>query len=250
MTSGSVSGSGGFGAVGCPRGEDAGAYLMGSLDPAERAGFATHLPRCPHCLREVGALAGLPGLLARSPGPPRGSRPLPTMPEPSLARAGGEPGPVEAALAEIRRRRARQRGLVAAALVLVALVGVGGTVAGAAWGGSGTEVRAAAALPVAMSPAGGVPATAALELTARAWGTEVVMRCRYQGTGGYVGAAPPVYVLVATAADGSTTRLARWSAIPDQDVVLATATDLPRDRLASMEIEDARGAVVLRTDHI
>jgi hypothetical protein len=223
---------------------------MGSLDPVERAEFASHLPHCPHCLREVGQLAGLPGLLARSPGPPRGSRPLPSMPEPSTARPGGGPGPVEAALAEIRHRRARQRALVASALVLVALVGVGGTVAGAAWGGSGTGVSAAGRLPVAMSPQGGARATAALALTAHAWGTEVVMRCRYQGRPAYDGATPPVYVLVATAADGSTTQLARWSAIPDQDVVLATATDLPEDRLASMEVQDVQGAVVLRADHI
>ncbi|MCU1653565.1 MAG: anti-sigma factor [Pseudonocardia sp.] len=235
---------------GCPRTEEAGAYLIGSLHPTERADYAEHLPNCPYCLREVGQLAGLPGLLARSPGPPSGSQPVPVVAAAPWAAAGGEgdPGPVVAALREIRRQRARRRGLVAASLVLVGFVGVGGTaMATGALRGPSTGVTAAAALPVQMEPEGGAEATAAVALNAKAWGTEVVMRCRYQGTKDWVS---PVYTLVAKGVDGSNTELARWTAIPDKDVVLAAATDLTRQQLAGLEVHDARGDVVLRTVHI
>jgi hypothetical protein len=203
---------------------------------------------CEFCLREVSQLAGLPGLLARSPGPPLGSQPRPELPAPSPVSPLGEPGPVEAALREVRRQRSRRRGLVAASLVLVGVVGVGGTaVATTTLSQPGTGVTAAAALPVQLQATPGTVATAAVALTEKDWGTEVVMRCRYGGTVGY---APPVYTLVATAADGSNTELAKWTAIPNKDVVLATATDLKPQQLASLEVHDENGTIVLRSQHI
>lgn len=233
----------------CPRTEDAGAYLLGSLDPAERADFAAHLSHCPYCLREVGQLAGLPGLLARSPGPPRGVRQMPVVPPRTAASGEERPGTVIAALREIHRRRARRRGLLAAAFVLVAAVGVGGTtVTERALARPTTGVSAAAQLPVQMHPmAAEEDVSAALAVNDKAWGTEVIMRCHYQGGGEH---SPPIYVLVARTADGSSAELARWKAIPDKDVVLATATDLTRQRLTALEVRDDHGDLVLRTDQI
>jgi len=237
---------------GCPRTVEAGTYLLGSLDPAERADYAGHLPHCPYCLREVGQLAGLPGLLARSPGPPKGSRPLPDVPASAPAPSAEEPSAVVAALREIRRRRTRRRTLLAASFALVAVVGVGATALTTSAverpaTGVTTGVTAAAQLPVQMVPEGGSDASAALALNDKAWGTEVVMRCRYEGSSEY---AAPVLILVATAADGTKTELARWTAVADRDVVLATATDLPRAQLVSLQVQDTHGTVVLRTVHI
>lgn len=231
----------------CARVAEAGAYLLGSLTPAERADYAAHLSNCQYCLPEVGQLSGLPGLLARSPGPPAGAR-LPASRPAQPPPWSEDPGPVAAALAEIRHQRVRRRALAAAAFLLVGLLGAGATsVAGGAFARPATGVTAAAELPVRMEPVGNAPVTAALALAEQPWGTEVVMRCRYQG-------APdnraPVYILVATGADGSSTELARWTALPDQDVVLATATDLTRERLASLEVRNSSGKVVLRTDHV
>jgi hypothetical protein len=244
----------------CPRTREVGAYLLGSLTPRERQDYAAHLPDCMHCLREVGQLAGLPGLLARSPGPPAGARlpersAEPGVDEPPAEEGGepgtepdGEPGAVVAALAEIRRQRLRRRALVAVGFVFVAGVAVGAArLDGRVFMAPATGVSAAAQLPVPMEPVGGVKATAALALNQRPWGTEVVMRCRYQGTTEY---APPVYVLVATAADGTRTELARWTAVPNQDIVLAAATDLRPQQLTSLEIRVMHGKMVLRTDHI
>ena len=257
---------------GCPRTEEAGSYLLGSLDPTERADYAAHLAHCPYCLREVGQLAGLPGLLARSPGPPRGAQPPrstspeagPGPPPPpfsaSAARAagaaptagsaaspGGEPTALVSALREIHRQRSRRRTLVAAALVLVALVGVGGTAAAAGvLRQPTTGVVAASQLPVQMVPVGNDGSTAAVALNQKAWGTEVVMRCRYPGNG----YERPVFSLVAKTTDGSSIELARWTAVPNQDIVLATATDRTRQQLTSLEIQDSTGNVMLRTNHI
>jgi anti-sigma factor RsiW len=251
---------------GCPRTEEAGSYLLGSLDPTERADYAAHLAHCPYCLREVGQLAGLPGLLARSPGPPKGVQPPPPPPFPearsaqppprasaagspgSAASAGGEPTALVSALREIHRQRSRRRALVAAALVLVALVGVGGTAAAAGvLRQPTTGVVAAPQLPVTMVPLSNDGSTAAVALNQKAWGTEVVMRCRYPSGNRN---ERPVFSLVAKTTDGSTIELARWTAIPNQDIVLATATDRTRQQLTTLEIQDSSGNVVLRTNHI
>jgi hypothetical protein len=259
---------------GCPRTEEAGSYLLGSLDPTERADYAAHLAHCPYCLREVGQLAGLPGLLARSPGPPRGVQPPPppearSAPPPpagtptqgsastaaspdstasAAASAGGEPTALVSALREIHRQRTRRRTLVAAALVLVALVGVGGTAAAAGvLRQPTTGVVAAPQLPVPMVSTGNDGATAAVAINQKAWGTEVVMRCRYPGGNGY---EPPVFSLVAKTTDGSNIELARWTAVPNRDIVLATATDRTPQQLTTLEIQDSAGNVVLRTNRI
>lgn len=231
----------------CPRVAESGAYLLGSLPPAERADYAAHLPDCQHCLAEVGQLAGLPGLLARSPGPPPGAR-LPSDRPAQQAPWEADPGPVAGALAEIRHQRVRRRALTAAAFVLVGLLGAGATsLAAGAFAQPATGVTAAPELPVRMDAVGNAPVSAALALAERPWGTEVVMRCRYQSP---PEDRAPVYILVATAADGTRTELARWTAVPDQDVVLATATDLTRQQLASLEVRNTSGKVVLRTDHV
>lgn len=42
-----------------------GAYVLGALEPADRAAVANHLGGCAECRAELAGLAGLPGLLAR-----------------------------------------------------------------------------------------------------------------------------------------------------------------------------------------
>jgi hypothetical protein len=225
---------------GCPRQPEAGVYLLGALSPVERAGYAEHLAGCGHCLREVGQLAGLPGLLARDPV----AADLGSGPDPVPA-VDPNPGtdPVAVALDRIQRTRRTRRALVAAAFVGVAALGaVGSTLVNPTARGT-TGVVAAADLPVRMVPVGDPPVSAAVSLTPRPWGTEVVMRCRYAGV-----PQSPVYVLVARSADGATTELARWSGVADQDLVLASATELVGDRLAELEVRNAAGKVLLRAD--
>lgn len=42
-----------------------GVYVLGAIDPAERAEVDTHLPHCSRCRDELAGLAGLPALLGR-----------------------------------------------------------------------------------------------------------------------------------------------------------------------------------------
>jgi hypothetical protein len=44
-----------------------GVYVVGAIDPAERAIVDSHLPDCPGCREELSGLAGLPALLGRVP---------------------------------------------------------------------------------------------------------------------------------------------------------------------------------------
>ncbi len=253
----------------CPRLAEAGTYLLGALSPGERAAYAAHLEFCPQCLREVGQLAGLPGLLGRgadlaawSAAPSAASATLPpaaaaastdAASEPQVGPAArtasaesaavpARPDPVAGALRDLRRERQRRRAWVAAAFVVVAGLGL----ASAGLGGGadpGTGVVAAAELPVRMEPVNNAPVSAAVSLTVRPWGTEVVMRCRYAGP-----VQSPVYVLVARSVDGTASEIARWSAVNGEDVVVAGATELSGPRLAELEVRNAAGAVVLRAE--
>jgi predicted anti-sigma-YlaC factor YlaD len=44
-----------------------GVYLVGAIEPADRAAAREHLARCAACREELAGLAGLPGLLGRVP---------------------------------------------------------------------------------------------------------------------------------------------------------------------------------------
>ena len=60
-----------------------GAYVLGALDPAERAEFEAHLRTCAACRAEVAEIAPLPGLLGLVRDEPE-SVPDPLLPDPLL----------------------------------------------------------------------------------------------------------------------------------------------------------------------
>jgi len=47
-----------------------GVYVLGAIDPADRALVEEHLASCPECREELAGLAGLPALLAVGRVPP------------------------------------------------------------------------------------------------------------------------------------------------------------------------------------
>jgi anti-sigma factor RsiW len=51
----------------CPITVSIGAYVLGAVDPAERAQIKEHLTRCDVCREEFISLAPLPGLLRHVP---------------------------------------------------------------------------------------------------------------------------------------------------------------------------------------
>jgi anti-sigma factor RsiW len=44
-----------------------GVYVLGAIEPADRAVLERHLGGCPRCRAELASLAGLPALLRRVP---------------------------------------------------------------------------------------------------------------------------------------------------------------------------------------
>jgi hypothetical protein len=125
-----------------------GVYVLGAIDPAERAMVESHLAGCRACREELASLAGLPALLAR------------VSPEEAIALAASDPRPAweEEVLeppdrlvgkvldltAARRRRRRWRESIIGVAAALVIAVGVF----------SGLRITAAPAPP---SAAGSMP---------------------------------------------------------------------------------------------
>ena len=104
-----------------------GVYVVGAIEPAERAIVDAHLSQCPDCREELAGLAGLPALLGRVPredaerlafGPEELEEPPAEMLDSLLSRVSA------------RRRARRWRGITAAAAA--AVIAVGGGIAGGA----------------------------------------------------------------------------------------------------------------------
>jgi anti-sigma factor RsiW len=149
-----------------------GVYVVGAIDPAERALVDEHLSECPACRDELAGLAGLPAMLSH-------------VPEADVARLGAnvvslpeqtEPSPelLNSLLRHVAsRRRARMwRGVVAAAAA--AVIAVGGTAAVMDLTGHGSRQPS---VDVASGANGGMTAT--VDYSTAAWGTAM----RVQVTG-------------------------------------------------------------------
>ncbi len=104
-----------------------GVYVLGAIDPAERALVDAHLATCQECRDELADLAGLPALLARV-NPDEISRICPDdTVRASVPVGADEPPPDELLgtvldMAQARRRRSRWR-FAAAAAAVVAIAG-------------------------------------------------------------------------------------------------------------------------------
>ncbi|MFL6250230.1 MAG: anti-sigma factor domain-containing protein [Actinomycetes bacterium] len=95
---------------------DLGGYVLGALEPAERADFEEHLAGCERCQAEVAELRGLPELLEQAAPPVEVP---PSLRERTFAA-------VERAAAQQRRRRRLRLALTAAAACLVLVVAFAG----------------------------------------------------------------------------------------------------------------------------
>jgi RNA polymerase sigma-70 factor (ECF subfamily) len=222
------------------------AYVLGSLTPADRREYETHLASCTECSAAVAELAGLPGLLAKVPVTDvdalvEGTGPLP-VPSTLLPRL----------IRSAERRRRRTRGLivgiaVAAAAAAAAIVIAIPLATGSGLGGTPVAERVSLTKVVAS------PLSADIRLIKEGWGTRIEMDCRYgkPSTTGYQAgdatAAPRGYAMYVTDAAGEATQVATWTATPGSAVEPSGTTSLDLDQIASVEVRSsANGAVLLR----
>jgi hypothetical protein len=153
-----------------------GVYVLGAIDPAERALVDEHLAICLDCREELAGLAGLPALL----------RKIPLAEAERLAgpEADDEAAPEEILQSLLRRavrvRRARRmRALVAAAAVVLVALGGGGFAASALLHGGAQPTTAAHSWQTVTVTDSQTGAAMTVDYTPTGWGT--LMRIQVRG---------------------------------------------------------------------
>src|SRR5215831_13891128 len=127
-----------------------GVYVLGAIDPAERAQVDEHLATCADCREELASLAGLPALLRRVPTAEAERLVVADQADPAAEEtAGDEMLPSLLTRTAQARRVRRWRELAAAAAVAVLALGAGAAGAsalasGTSGSGSASHVQAAA----------------------------------------------------------------------------------------------------------
>lgn len=226
--------------------ESLGVYVLGALEPPERAELDRHLAGCPACREELAGLADLPRLLGRltladvtgelsaTPDQPVG-QPSPQLLDRLLTRTVAR---------DHRRRRAlthrrRQLSVAAAAVVLVGgAVGVGAVGVGAVGVGVHSMTGGSSPTTTAADPVTHVALRATLHH--REWGTAIDVRLH--------GVAPGERCrLLAVDRAGRAEVTASWQANYEGEADVTGATGIPRASLTTLRVvtEDNRQLVVL-----
>jgi hypothetical protein len=221
-----------------------GVYVLGAIDPAERALVDAHLATCRDCRDELAGLAGLPALLARvsmeeaialavTDGP---DVPLDEMPEPPRELLATV---LDLTTARRRRRRWREVGLGLAAALIIAAGVFGGLRLGS---GSGQPSNLAyaghpnGAWETARGQAGTMAAT--VEYRSMGWGTQLQTAV----TGIPVGTSCQLYAVDAT---GHRVLVGSWVTDDDEGTVwYPGSAALPSEDVAGFEITVAHGQTI------
>jgi hypothetical protein len=207
---------------------DLGAYLIGSLAPAERVVVERHLATCERCRAELAELAPLPGLLGRLDADEARNQTL--TPSPDL---------LPRALEAVRRERATDRRTLrrwrigAATAAAAALVAVAIAMAPSVLPGPNSVPP----VPFTVAAAG-VTAAGTGSIESRGWGTAL----RLDLTG-----LPPAsgYQAYALGRDGHGEVAATWGPTPGGRAVVSGATAIPRADLTSIQVRTMDGRELL-----
>ena len=209
-----------------------GSYLLGSLEPTERAAVEAHLAGCATCREELASFAALPALMSRV-GVDQVREPPPPVPPAVLGRA------LEAVAAEragtlVHLHRWRLATVLSAAAAVVVAVVLGVT----------TVAARPATTPggVALVAAAGVTASGTATLEAKPWGTAITLQLHGLPQGGDFSAW-------VTADDGTRSIAATWSPTPDGHVVLTGAANIHDDRLAEVQVRQGPATLLTLPAH-
>lgn len=228
--------------MGCEYAREAGAYVLGSLAPAERTMYERHMSVCPVCREAVAEIAVLPGLLGR----------LDATAASQIV--GGEDGPdtpdsrlpklIDAA-AKMRRRDAWvRRWRMAGATAVAAGVAVFASLGLAPNASSQTEEPQVAM--AAMTPVQKTPVRAEVGFVQAASGTELRMHCSYATEND--GHGPYTYRLVAVGEDGTKDQVGSWVAGPGSDLNLSGVTHFAYHDIDKVELQKNSGDPILIYD--
>jgi len=216
-----------------------GAYVLGSLSPADRSAFERHLADCADCALAVRELAGMPGLLAKV--------------SPDVLESVGAPEPVPPtllpALVAAARRSERRRTTVLVGLAAAAALVVAGGSAAVLDVLDDEPPPAGQAAPPSSAP--GKPMTSVnsewvtgtLALTSVAWGTRLDLVCTY--TPGDEASSDATYSMVVHTSDGRVEQVATWQALAGRTMRLPGATAATLAEITSVEVLTSRGDPVL-----
>jgi anti-sigma factor RsiW len=215
-----------------------GVYVVGAIEPAERAAVDAHLSGCAECRAELADLDGLPALLAMvsvEDAAGRAERDSGVPPALSAVPDRSEPDPASLSAARNRRnKRGRARIAVAstAAAVLVALAGLGGAILGSHQAQPAQGLNTGAALGPWRTATGDGAAgiRAIVRYRAMDWGTEVAVMV----------AGIPVHTacsIEAVGPDGTATMAGSWVTDGSEGRVWYTAgTGLSGRRLSKFVV--------------
>jgi hypothetical protein len=227
----------------CPFAQDAAAYVIGALSPAERLEFEKHLGGCDECSRAIRELAGIPGLLGRVE---------PSVLEHPVA-DGSVPDTLLPTLSRRVRNARRRRALIAAGVaaaaaavlvpVVVSQVGSEGSRPDAPR--ASTEQPAVVAEP--MAPVGDVPLEASVTLESVTWGTRLGLTSTYDRNSMERRLPPSMdYTLCVRTWDGRLERVGSWKSVNGMEMQISGATAARREEISWVLVRAPDGQVVLR----
>ena len=232
-----------------------GAYVLGSLSPADRRAYEAHLATCDACSAAVSELAGLPGLLARVPDEQAlslvpAAAALPGAAEAGdateSARVGAAPDALPKLLHAARRHRVRVRWWTAGSVLVAAavLAFVAALILPGALTPSHSQANGA---HITLSQVEPNPLSADVRLISEPWGTRIETNCTYAEWQGSAETGPWKYTMVVTDRSGTSTQVSSWTASAGTTVSPTATTSVPVADIASIDIRAADGQVLLRT---
>jgi len=204
-----------------------GSYVLGSLEPVDRAAVDAHLAECSACREELASYASLPALMSRLT-LAEVRRPPPAVPPAVLSRAlDAVAAERDGSLSQLRRWRAATMLAAAAAIIVGVLLGATVIRNGTPSTPNGVSLVAAA----------GVSASGSASLQAKPWGIALTLQMDGlpQGDG---------FTAWVTALDGTRSVAATWAPTPDGHASLTGAANIPQTELASLQVMQGQTALL------